>query len=165
MLTFVNQGVSLRLMKRGQVLLGIFIVLVVLGIFFGTKKAREPKLKVTDTDTVETQEFENRFNITIPDDVEKIDLQASSGFEGAGVATRKFDRGNFSHVVIADLPDPSSGNYQAWLVKDDTTNIFTGLLRLAKGGYILEFNSKIDYSDYNKVEIRLQDKIVLSGSF
>lgn len=153
-------------MGRKEVFVGLFVVLVILGIFFGVKKAKESKVKPLSIPTpVETQQLESKFNFVIPDDVEKINLQVAFGFEGQGVATRKFADGVFSHVIIADLPEPALGSYQAWLIKDDTNKISTGALKLAKGGYLLEFSSNIDYSDYKKIEVKLGDKIVMTGSF
>jgi hypothetical protein len=153
-------------MGRKEIFVGIFVVLVIIGIIFGVRKTREAKVKPLVIPTpVETQQLENKFNLTIPSDVEKINLQASSGFEGVGVATRKFAGGTFSHIIIADLSQPESGSYQGWLIKDDNTKISTGMLRLAKGGYLLEFTSKVDYSDFKKVEVRMGESIVLSGSF
>ena len=153
-------------MGRKEVFVGLFVVLVILGIVFGVKKARDSKVKPLNIPTsVETQELESKFNLTIPDDVEKINLQVAFGFEGMGVATRKFVNGVFSHIIIADLPEPASGNYQSWLIKDDNTKIPTGTLKLAKGGYLLDFTSNTNYSNYKKVEVKLGDKIVMTGSF
>jgi hypothetical protein len=153
-------------MGRKEIFVGLFVILVIIGIIFGVRKARDAKVKPLVIPTpVETQQLENKFNVTIPSDVEKINLKAAFGFEGVGIATRKFASGVFSHVIIADLPQPESGSYQGWLIKDDNTKILTGTLRLAKGGYLLEFTSNTDYSDYKKVEARLGDNLVLSGSF
>ena len=153
-------------MGRKEIFVGLFVILVVLGIIFGVKKAKDSKVKPLNIPTpVATQNLETRFKLTIPSDVEKINLQVAFGFEGQGMATRKFANGVFSHIIIADLPEPALGSYQAWLVKDDNTKISTGTLRLAKGGYVLEFTSNTDYSDYKKVEVRLNDKVVLTGSF
>ncbi len=153
-------------MGRKEVFVGLFVILVILGVIFGVKKARDSKVKPLNIPTpIETQELESKFNLTIPDDVEKINLQVASGFEGMGVATRKFVNGVFSHIIIADLPEPASGNYQSWLIKDDNTKIPTGTLKLAKGGYLLDFTSNTNYSNYKKVEVKLGDKIVMTGSF
>lgn len=153
-------------MGRKEIFVGIFVILVILGIVFGVKKAKETKVKPLNIPTPSvTQELENRFNLSISDNVEKINLQAASGFEGVGIATRKFANGIFSHMVIADLTELTSGSYQAWLIKDENTEISTGTLKLAKGGYLVEFTSKTDYSDYKKVEVRLGESIILSGSF
>lgn len=153
-------------MGRKEVFVGLFVILVILGVIFGIKKAKDSKVKPLSIPTpIETQPLESKFNFTIPEDVEKINLQAALGFEGVGVATRKFVNGVFSHIIIADLQDPAAGNYQAWLIKDDNTKISTGVLKLAKGGYLLEFSSNINYSDYNKVEVKLGNKVVLTGSF
>jgi hypothetical protein len=159
-------GVSLPGVGRKEVFIGLFVILVIFGIIFGVKKAKESRVKPLDIPTpVQTQELESKFKLTIPSDVEKINLQAQSGFEGVGIATRKFANGVFSHMVIADLLEPTSGSYKGWLIKDDNTKISTGVLRFAKGGYLLEFTSDTDYSDYKKVEVKLREKIVLSGSF
>jgi hypothetical protein len=165
-LTFFVLGVNLRAMGRKEIFVGLFVVLVIIGIIFGVRKAKDAKVKPLVIPTpVENQQLENKFNVTIPTDVEKINLQASNGFEGVGIATRKYANGTFSHIIIADLPQPISGSYQGWLIKDDNTKISTGVLRLAKGGYLLEFTSRVDYSDYKKVEVRLGESVVLSGSF
>lgn len=150
-------------MERRKIFAGLFVVLVILGVIFGIKKAKESKVVAPlDIPTQEeTQELESRFNLTIPDDSEKINLQG----EGVGIATRKYEGGVFSHVVIADLPEPEKGKYEGFLVKDENNRIQTGTLKLAKGGYILEFTSNTDYSSYSKVEIKLQDKTILTGSF
>jgi len=153
-------------MGRKEIFVGLFVILVILGVIFGIKKAKDSKVKTLDIPTsIETQELESRFKLSIPDGVEKINLQAASGFEGVGIATRKFANGVFSQMIIADLPEPESGNYQAWLKKDETNKISTGVLKFAKGGYLLEFTSNINYSDYNKVEVKLGEKVVLTGSF
>ncbi|PIV00408.1 hypothetical protein COS54_03140 [Candidatus Shapirobacteria bacterium CG03_land_8_20_14_0_80_39_12] len=153
-------------MGRKEMFVGLFVILVVLGIVFGVKKAKEAKIKPLSIPTpVETQPLESKFSFIIPDDVEKINLQVAFGFEGQGVATRKFAGGVFSHIIMADLPEPALGNYQTWLIKDDANKVSTGALRMAKGGYLLEFTSNTDYFDYKKVEVKLGEKIVLTGSF
>lgn len=153
-------------MRRKEVFVGLFVILVIFGVIFGVKKAKEVKVKPLNIPTpVTTQSLESKFNFTIPDDVEKINLQVAFGFEGQGVATRKFVNGVFSHLIIADLQDPAAGNYQAWLIKDGSAKISTGTLKLAKGGYLLEFSSGTDYSNYKNVEVKLGDKVVLTGSF
>ena len=153
-------------MGRKEIFVGLFVILVILGIIFGIKKAKDSKVKPLNIPTpVVTQELESRFKLAIPDNSERINLQAVPGFEGVGIATRKFANGVFSHIIVADLPTPETGNYQAWLIRDSNTKVSTGALKLAKGGYLLEFNSNIDYSDYKKVEVKLENKVVLTGSF
>lgn len=165
-MTIWKLGDSLRAMGRKEVFVGLFVILVILGIVFGVKKAKEVKVKPLNIPTpVTTQSLESKFNLTVPSDVEKINLQVAFGFEGMGVATRKFANGVFSHIIIADLPEPALGSYQAWLIKDEANKISTGTLKLAKGGYLLEFTSNIDYSDYKKIEVKLGNKIVMTGSF
>jgi hypothetical protein len=80
-----------------------------------------------------------------------------------GIATRKQENGTFIHVVLADLPDPEEGSfYEGWLVRGEVGDtdfdfISTGKMILAKGGYLLEFESTTDYSDYPGVVITLEE--------
>lgn len=161
-----------------DILIGIAILVIVLG---GIYLLRRPRNTVTPTPTPISnfeEKIENQFNVTIPDDVEKADLKDSSGGDASGVATRKVESGTFIHTVLADLPDPQPGYfYQGWLVrgKEGEANysiITTGRMRLAKGGYLLEFESSTDYSDYKTVYITLErvndrnpEKRVLEASF
>ena len=57
-------------------------------------------------------------------------------------------------IVIADLPQPHPG-YKAWLIKDDTAKISTGVLRLAKGGYLFGICFKYRLFKLQKVEVKL----------
>lgn len=153
-------------MGRKRLFAGLFVILVIFGIVYGIKRAKDSRVQpLTISTPIAVQNLQDRFNIVVPDDVEKISLDVMFGFEGVGIATRKYADGTFSHIVIADLPEPASGNYQAWLIKDDRTKISTGALKFAKGGYLMEFTSNTDYSDYKKVEVRLGTATVLSGSF
>ncbi len=75
-------------------------------------------------------------------------------------------------MVLADLPDPEKGSYyEGWLVKGDSV-ISTGRMQIAKGGYLLEFNSNTDYSDHSEVVVTKEktadknpEEHILEGSF
>lgn len=158
-------------MGKREILTGLFVILVIFGVVYGIKKAKAPKLQVPQTPSVEEQ-IENSFNLVIPEDVERVDLNKVSDIEGTGIATRKFEDGKFTQMILADLPDPVAGFfYQGWLAKGDEY-LPTGKLAVAKGGYLLEFTSTKDYSDYKKVVVSLETvlstkptKIILEGSF
>jgi len=162
----------LRIMRKKDILTGLIVVLVIAGVIFAVRRAKTPKLLVTPTPSTE-ESIENSFNLTIPEDVDKVDLKAVSDVEGMGIATKKFKDGKFSHTVLADLPDPSDNMfYEGWLSNTSGDSVSTGKMRLAKGGYILEFESAKDYSQYNKVTVTLEktfdkvpEKRILEGSF
>lgn len=160
-------------MKGKEIVIGLVVVVIlILVISLSRNKKKTPTLSVpTNIPSIE-QKIENNFNLTIPEDVAKIDLNSVSGIRGMGIATRKYQAGKFSHMVLADLSDPAAGGfYQGWLVKDDNY-LATGKLQIAKGGYLLEFIYPTDLSDYKKVLVSLEKKItakpteiVLEGSF
>ena len=94
--------------------------------------------------------------MVIPTDAEKIELKDVSGGSGMGIATR--------NEILADLPTLPNGQfYQGWLEKDGKT-VLLGTLELAKGGWILNYNSSV-YPGYNKVVVTVGEKHILEGSF
>jgi len=137
--------------KARDIVIGLVILAVLAGaIYF----IRRPRQRLEELPTPSTEEkIKESFNLEIPEDVDKAQLKDVSGGSGSGMATRSFEGGKFKHMVLADLPDPAAGTfYQGWLVKDG--DLFsTGKMRIAKGGWILEFESSVDYSDYNQVVV------------
>ena len=157
-------------MKRRDIVIGLIVLAVLAGIIFLARRQREqPELQTTPS--VE-ERLEESFNLEIPEDVEKIELADVSGGDSSGIATRKFEDATFTHVVLADLPEPEEGKfYEGWLVKGEEV-VSTGRLRVAKGGYLLEFESSTDYSDYKTVVVSEEEiadatpeKHILEGSF
>jgi hypothetical protein len=161
-----------------NVVIGL-IVLLGLGalIYWATRPSREEELPSLPTPSVE-ERLEDSFKYQIPEGYEKAELADVTGGTASGIASRKYESGNFSHAVLADLPDPEEGGfYEGWLVrgKEGDANfayISTGIMSLAKGGYMLEFGSATDYSDYSRVVITLEkvndkkpEKHILEGSF
>jgi len=165
-------------MNRRDIVIGLVILFALAGfIFFRAKRETSPELIVPQTLSVEDK-LEEAFNLQLPEDVEKVELNDVSGGDGSGIATRKFESGRFTHTVLADLPDPAVGSfYEGWLVRGNAGDanfafISTGRMTLAKGGYILEFESQTNYSDYSNVVItseRVADTTpeshILEGSF
>jgi hypothetical protein len=166
-------------MKKRDLVIGV-IILAVLALVIYFWQAKKPKLSVPEepSPTSTEESFETKFNITIPEDVEKTNLIDITGGNSEGLATRKYDNGTFMHSVLADLPDPDGNNfYEGWLVRgkpgeNDFDFISTGKMKVAKGGWVLNFDSSTDYTDYEGVVITLEtvfddtpEEHILEGSF
>ena len=165
-------------MNRRDIVIGLVILFALAGfIFFRAKRETSPELIVPQTLSTEDT-LEEKFGLTLPEDVEKVELNDVSGGDGSGIATRKFESGIFTHTILADLPEPTSGTfYQGWLVRgsagdDNFAFISTGRMTLAKGGYLLEFQSATDFSEYNQVIVTKEivadstpETHILEGSF
>ena len=166
----------LPIMRTREIVIGLIILAVVAGAIVWIRRARTTP-EPLPTPSIE-EKIEKTFNLEIPEDVERADLNDVTEGTGSGIATRKYENGRFSHTVLADLPDPTAGYfYEGWLVrgKEGETNfafISTGRMRVAKGGYLLEFNSSTDYSSYSgavvtleKVDDKKPEAHILEGSF
>jgi hypothetical protein len=160
--------------KIREVVIGLAILVLVVSAGLILRRARVGKPQSTPLPTPSiTQKVQEKFNgIAIPSDVDKTELTGVSGSEGLGVATRKFTNGEFELTILADLPTPQAGYfYQGW-IKKDSDYVSVGKLELAKGGYLLDFSSDTNYSDYNSVIVtseKVNDKNpethLLEGSF
>lgn len=158
--------------SRKDVIIGLFLIVAIIGGFYLYKNLKIPKALPTPTPSTTKSEIQGLFDYVIPEDLDSIELKDVSGGEGRGIATRKFENNLFTHAVLTDLPDLTSNEfYEGWLTMGDKF-ISTGKLRIAKGGFLLEFNSATDYSNYNGVVItreKLNDgkpeTHVLEGSF
>lgn len=159
-------------MNRKDIVIGLAILAVIAGLVFFAKRSKNPGLAVpSETPTIE-QKVQDKFKYTVPAGVDKIELKDVSGGNSFAVATRKFENQTFDVTVLADLPDPEAGSfYEAWIQKDNI-NVPLGKLSVAKGGYLVNFTSSKDYSDYNKFIVTIEKKddltpetYVLEGSF
>jgi hypothetical protein len=66
---------------------------------------------------------------------------------------------------LADLPTLPNGQfYQGWLGNSSGKTVLLGTLKMAKGGWILNYNSSV-YPGYNKVIVTVGGKHILEGSF
>ncbi len=153
----------------------VLIVLVVVAILaviiaFTGNRSQPEELRVPQTLSVE-DEMEKAFNIDIPDDVEKAELEDKSGEDASGLATRKVVGALATITLLLDLPEPEAGiTYEALLVKgvegsDDYAQYQAGTLRLAKGGYILELETTDDLSGFDTIVVTKNGETVLEGSF
>ncbi|OGM81788.1 hypothetical protein A2361_00265 [Candidatus Woesebacteria bacterium RIFOXYB1_FULL_40_26] len=157
---------------RRDIVIGIIILAMVAGLIYWFRRSQQPRPAISTPTPSAEEEIERTFNLTIPDNLERADLGNVAGKEGTGLATRGFENGKFTLTVLANLPDVTSGTfYQVWLVKDGT-NLSLGKMGIAKGGYLLEFSSNKDYSDYKDVlvseekvfDLKVESRI-LEGSF
>ena len=143
-------------MNRRDIVIGLVVLVVLAAIIYLVRRPQE-QLELQTTPSVEEQ-LEESFNLQLPDDVEKLDLSDVSGGNSSGIATRKNESGVYTHTVLADLPDPQAGKfYEGWLVMGEKV-VSTGKFMIAKGGYLLEYESSTDYSDYNMVVVTLEQK-------
>ncbi len=144
---------------RGRNIFFAFIVIIaiVAGVFVIRNRTNiVQKVSSSPTPSIQ-QQIQNKFNgLVIPADQEKVELKDVSGGSGMGLATR--------NEILADLPSlPSGQSYQGWLENNGKT-VLLGTLKMAKGGWILNYNSSM-YPGYNKVIVAVGTKHILEGSF
>lgn len=165
-------------MNRRDIVIGILILALLGGVIYWRQRSQpSEEMRVPETLSVEEQ-LEQRFGTEIPEDVEKAELRDVTGGASSAIATRKFENGVFTHSVLADLPDPQGGHfYEGWLVRgqegdENFVVLSTGRMRIAKGGWVLDFQSNNNLSDYNNVVITLEEVAdttpethILEGSF
>jgi len=158
--------------KIKDVVIGFVVIASVVGFSLLYRNLKTPKVLSTPVPSTVKEDLGRDFNYEIPDDVDSVELKSVSDKDYKAIATRDYKDGNFEHIILADLPDPENGYfYEGWLV-DGEKHISTGKMRLAKGGYLLEFNSGSDYSSYGEVVVTLEkvddkkpEEHVLEGEF
>lgn len=164
-------------MNRRDIVIGAGILLLLAGVIYWRQTTRLEETRVPETLSVEDQ-LEEKFKFEIPEDVDKAELEDVADVGATAIATREYQDGRYTHTALVDIADPEMGTfYQGWIVKgeegsDDYSIVSTGKLKLAKGGWMVEFESSIDYSDHDKILIT-QEKILdntpedklLEGSF
>ena len=154
------------------------VVLVIGGLGYFLYQRSRQEVPVNNLgEGIEIEEKANQLlesmNIDVPEGADRANLKDVNGGDNTGVATRSFENGEFTHSVVAALPDPEKGSfYQGWLTNEAGESMSTGKLRIAKGGFILDFTSNKDLSDYSKVMITLEkvddnkpEESLLEGSF
>lgn len=166
-------------MKTRDIVIGfIVLVFLIVGVLW-IRNARNKKVASLPVPTPNiADQISKIFNYQIPADANKADLKDVTGGNGSGIATAKFANGSFTSTVLVDLPDPVSGKfYQAWLIRGNSGDanysiISLGVLRAAKGGFLVDFQSAKDYSDYKNVVVSIETGTVygptshvLEGSF
>lgn len=164
-------------MKTRDIIIGVVVILILgIGIYFLLQNGNEEEVVIEPTPTpVSVEDVEDKFNVDIPDDAETAEMR---GEGTSALATRRIVGGLITLSILADLPDLNAGErYQAWLTKgeegsDDFSRISLGNLRIAKGGYMIDFNSSDDLDGYDHIQVSREtnsdstpDNVVLEGNF
>ncbi|AKM83151.1 hypothetical protein A2422_03775 [Candidatus Woesebacteria bacterium RIFOXYC1_FULL_31_51] len=158
--------------SRKDIVIGFILIIALVGGIFFYKNLKTPKVLPTSTPLTIKSKIEGLFNYVIPDDLDSIELKDVTGGIYRGIAARKFEKRIFTITVLADLPDLSSNEfYEGWVFSGDKF-ISIGKLRIAKGGFLVDFTSNTDYSSYNKVTVTKEkvndnkpESLILEGSF
>ncbi len=153
-------------MKSRDAIIGfIFLVILIAGVLWIYRNRNQKSLALpTSTPTI-SQKVNNAFpGLKVPDGADRADLGSTGETEGVGVATRQKTNIGSSLTVMANLPDPKPGVYQAEL-SNGTAKIMLGKLSLTKSGYLVNYTTIKDLSSYNKVTVTLNGSSVLEGSF
>lgn len=161
-------------MKTRDVIVGFLVVVafVTALVLVKNKNNKAKVASVSPTPSIEERVTSQFGGLVIPKDADKADLLDVNGGPGLGEAAKISQKGRFNITVLADLMTPNNGGfYQAWAVKDGTY-ISLGKLRVAKGGYLTDFVSEKDYSDYKTIIVTIEkvfdatpETPVLKGSF
>lgn len=160
--------------KTRDVVIGLIVLVILISGALIIRNNRKAVSINTPLPTPNFQKVENNFpSIKVPANADRIDLKAISIDGGMGEAFRTYQNGKINLTVMANMQDIKPGYfYQAWLTKDNTTNLSLGKMTFAKGGYISEFDANKDYSDHKRVMVTLErvfdnspETLVLEGSF
>lgn len=169
-------------MKKQRILGVLVIVLLIAGLvfFLGDKGIEEEGNGESEEAQVQemVDELSAQLGVKIEEDVERASLRDVSGGGASGLATRNYDGEEFTHSILAALPETETGKfYEGWLVlgeegDEEYSILNTGKLQQSKGGFLLEFSSDQDLSDYQKVIVTLEENDdstpedhILEGSF
>lgn len=155
-----------------RIILIVLVVVAVLAVIIAFTGNRDQPEELTIPQTLSIEdEIEKAFNVEIPDDVEKAELEDKTGEDSSGIATRKVVGALATITLLLDLAEPKADQeYQAVLIKGEEgaegyAQYQAGTLRLAKGGYILELETTDDLSGFDKIVVTLNGETVLEGSF
>ena len=162
-------------MKKGDIVKGAIVIAAVAGIIYyigqTNEEPQDTQTPISQNTLEETQrQIEERFRTQVPEGVDRTELKRE-GVDGVALATREVTETGTNISILADLPDPQVGFYQAWIEKEDEM-ISLGRLDIAKGGFVVEFTSERDLSEYDKVMITQQsdqqsspEDVVIEGRF
>lgn len=162
--------------ERRDIIIGVIVLAVIAALVLYLRRPKTlPTTFSIPTPSSVQKNIEKTFNVQIPENVEKAELTGESGM---GIATREFANGKYVYTILVNLDEPSSGNFYAgWLVRgkagDSNYSVVSlGKLRVAKGGWLVDFESSVNYSDYKNVLVTLEKSLmgkpgkeILTGSF
>lgn len=158
-------------MKVRDVVIGLVVLIALIaGALYLKNRKASPS---SPAPTPNYQTVESKFpGLNVPANADRASLTDVTGGQGMGEAFRTFQNGKFSLTVIANLPTPKAGYfYQSWMVQGDSY-LSLGKMAISKGGYISEFSSAKNYTNYAKIVVT-EEKVlnstpetrVLEGSF
>src|SRR3989344_253116 len=99
-------------MKRRDIVIGLLVLVLLGGVLYWRQRNRvSEEMKVPETLSSIEEQIEDKFNLQIPEDVDKAEMKAVEGKSGTVIATRKFENGKFTHEVLADLPEAEADAY------------------------------------------------------
>jgi hypothetical protein len=153
-------------MKTRDAVIGfIFLVILIAGTLWIYRNRTEVSSTVQTATPTISERVNNAFpGLTVPEGAGRADLNNVTGGDGVGVATKQKTGSGFNITVMANLPDPVTGSYQAELT-DGTAKINLGRLSVTKSGFLVNYTSSKDLDAFNKVTVTLNGTTVLEGSF
>jgi len=166
-------------MNRRDIVIGLVILAILAGIVYWRQARTKKQVTPVAPQTLSVeQKIEDKFNVQIPEGVDKAELKDVTGGTASGIVTRKYENGRFTLDILADLPDAEAGKfYQGWMVKGKEGEtgysiVKLGRMQIAKGGWSLEFRSSTNFSDHNQIIVSSEEKVgispaksVIEGSF
>jgi len=164
-------------MKVRDIVIAVVIIGVVGFILYNISSTdNTPEIDVTSTPSATERDLEERFQRDIPDDADRVELKSSGDVMGdtnvSAIASRNLQEGRYLATVLADLGHPMVGNgYYAW-IGDGENYLLLGRMQQAKGGWLIDYDSATDYSEYDEVVVSEQqsvgtapENVVLQGTF
>lgn len=159
-------------MNRRDIVIGLLILAALAFAIYFIRKPSQPGIGPSPTPSVE-ENLEEKFKMQIPESGQKTELRDVSGGNASAIAVRDFQNNKFTLSILADLPEPPSGEvYEAWLEEGEQTPVLLGRLQVAKGGYLIDYQSSKDYTNFNKLVLTMEKVLdqkietrILEGSF
>ncbi|MBU0570342.1 hypothetical protein KKB40_06245 [Patescibacteria group bacterium] len=148
-------------MNKRDIIIGLVILVALAGVVFWRQKDTDEQLTVPQTLSIEDK-IEEVFNIQFPKDIDRAELRDVSGRDSSAIAVREIKNDQFEYSVLADLPEPLEGQiYQSWIRRGQEGDegyslVSTGVMRMAKGGWMVNFKSPTDYFDHDRVIVSLE---------
>ncbi len=153
-------------MNRRDIVIGLVVLAIIAGaIYFSQRNGAD--LEISEPTPTPTGQIERQLEETlqreVPEDVEKVELQDEDSI--AIVTREEAATGGHLVTVLADLPQPEEGEFfQAFLERgeqdtEEFERVSLGRLNSIKGGYVVEFQSNQDLSEYNRVIISKQTRL------
>lgn len=159
----------------------VVLAIVVVGIVFwkfqgGGEEVAEDLEEIIPNEVVEgerrAEEFLSEKGIDLPNGATRAVLFDKTGGNATGVVVREQMNGQALYTVLAALPDPTDGWYQAWLARAGNQEpVSLGILALGKGGYLTEVTREF-LTDYSRVLVTREtvddetpELVILEGEF